>query len=123
MTTSLRRASHVAISAFVCAMLGLGVQTILPAHVIADGRGVIGLVIGVVALLLALVLGLLIWTSYGVFANQQAELQTLSITTLQLDYLLEQYGPEVGAGTDGYSRGGASFPRPLLQRPLRLIRN
>jgi len=101
MTTSFRRASHVAVSAFVCALVGLGVQTLLPAHVIADGRGVIGMVIGVVALLLALVLGLLIWTSYGVFANQQAESQTLSITTLQLDYLLEQYGPESGPGRMG----------------------
>jgi hypothetical protein len=101
MTTSLRRASHVAISAFVCAMVGPGVQTLLPAQVIADGRGVIGMVIGVVALLLALVLGLLIWTSYGVFANQQTESQTLSITTLQLDYLLEQYGAEAAPGRMG----------------------
>ena len=58
-------------------------------------------VIGVLALLLALVLGLLIWTSYGVFASQQTEAQTLSVTTLQLDYLLEQYGPESAPGRMG----------------------
>ena len=54
-------------------MAGLLLQLAIPAHVVADGRGAVGSVIGVVALLIALVLGLLIWTSYGVFAVQQAQ--------------------------------------------------
>jgi hypothetical protein len=95
---SLRRAVSVASSTFACAMVGLAVQDIVPAHAVADGRGAVGSVIGVVALLLALVLGLLIGTSYGVYANQQAQAQTLSLNTLQLDYLLEQYGPEAIEG-------------------------
>jgi hypothetical protein len=98
---SVRRASFVAATAFLCALIGLALQAIIPAHMITDGRGAVGSVIGVVALLLALVLGLLIWTSYGVFANQQTESQTLSVTTLQLDYLLEQYGPEATPGRLG----------------------
>ena len=36
-----------------------------------------GSIIGLVTLLLALVLGLLVWTSYGVYTNQNAELQSL----------------------------------------------
>jgi hypothetical protein len=82
-------------------MVGLILQGFLPAHVVADGRGAVGSVIGVLATLLALVLGLLIWTSYGVFANQQTEAQTLGVTTLQLDYLLEQYGAEATQGRLG----------------------
>jgi hypothetical protein len=99
--SSVARAAFVAISAFACAMAGLLLQLAIPAHVVADGRGAVGSVIGVVALLIALVLGLLIWTSYGVFAAQQAESQTLGVTTLQLDYLLEQYGPEATPGRLG----------------------
>ena len=99
--SSLQRASFVAVSVFACAMLGLLLQLALPAHVVVDGRGAVGSVIGVVALLIALVLGLLIWTSYGVFAVQQTEAQVLGVTTLQLDYLLEQYGPEATPGRLG----------------------
>ena len=98
---ALRRAVYVAASTFGCAMVGLALQAIVPGHVVADGRGAVGSVIGVVAVLLALVLGLLIWTSYGVFANQQSEAQSLSLTTLQLDYLLEQYGVDATPGRLG----------------------
>jgi hypothetical protein len=98
---ALRRALFVAATAFACAMVGLALQLVIPAHFVTDGRGAVGSVIGVIALLLALVLGLLIWTSYGVFATQQAESQSLSLTTLQLDYLLEQYGPEATPGRLG----------------------
>ena len=44
---------------------------------IADAKGAITTVQGVVSLLLALVLGFLIWTSYGVYSLQQSEAQTL----------------------------------------------
>lgn len=98
---ALWRAVYFAISCFVCAMAGLALQHFVPTQVVADGRGAVGSVIGVLATLLALVLGLLIWTSYGVFATQQTEAQTLSVTTLQLDYLLEEYGPEATPGRLG----------------------
>lgn len=98
---SLRRAIFFGVSVFACAMAGLLLQVIVPAHVVAEGRGAVGSVIGVLATLLALVLGLLIWTSYGVFANQQTEALTLNVTTLQLDYLLEEYGAEASPGRLG----------------------
>jgi hypothetical protein len=49
-------------------------------------------------LLLALVLGLLIWTAYGVFSTQKTSVQTLAITDLKLDVALQDYGPEAAEG-------------------------
>ena len=54
----------------------------------------IGAVVGLLTLLSALVLGLLIWTAYGVFAGQNVALQTLAAKVLQLDLALTDYGPE-----------------------------
>jgi hypothetical protein len=44
-----------------------------------------GAVVGLMTLLVALVLGLLIWRAYGVFSTQKASVQTLAITDLKLD--------------------------------------
>ena len=54
----------------------------------------IGGVVGLLTLLLALVLGLLIWTAYGVFSTQQTELQTIAARALEFDLEMRQYGPE-----------------------------
>ena len=64
----------------------------------ADAKGTIGSIIGLVTLLLALVLGLLVWTSYGVYTNQNAESQSLGPLILKLDFALQQYGPEARRG-------------------------
>ena len=66
----------------------------MPAHDLADAKGVITTVQGVVSALLAIVLGLLIWTSYGVFTQQQSEAATLGSQLLQFDVLLDRLGPE-----------------------------
>jgi hypothetical protein len=74
---------------------GLFLQSRLPEHHTADrSRDMIGGVVGLVGLLLALVLGLLIWTAYGVFTTQQTELQTLSAKALEFDLEMRQYGSE-----------------------------
>lgn len=83
---------------FLAGMAGLLVQWLLPVHVMTDLRGAIASVVGLVTLLLALVLGLLIWSSYGVFATQTSEAQSLAPSVLQLDFALERYGPEAVAG-------------------------
>jgi hypothetical protein len=49
-------------------------------------------------LLLALVLGLLIWTAYGVYSIQKAAVQTLAISVLKFDEALQNYGPETAEG-------------------------
>ena len=58
------------------------------------GKDMLGAVVGMVTLLSALVLGLLIWTAYGVYAGQNTAIQTLAAKALQLDLALSDYGPE-----------------------------
>ena len=79
-------------------MAGFLVQWLVPVHEMTDAKGAIGSVVGLVTLLLALVLGLVIWTSFGVFTTQQSEAHTLGSNILQLDLLLERYGPEARVG-------------------------
>ena len=57
-----------------------------------------GAVVGLMTLLVALVLGLLIWTAYGVYSTQRASVQTLAITDLKLDEAFQDYGPEAAEG-------------------------
>jgi hypothetical protein len=92
---SIAIAVGVAVLMFLSGMLGLFLQKRLAEHHTSDrSRDMIGGVVGLITLLLALVLGLLIWTAYGVFTNQQTELQLLSARALEFDLELTQYGPE-----------------------------
>ena len=95
---SVRRTAAIAALAFVSSLCGYLIQWLVPVEHMTDSKAAIGAVVGLVTLLLALVLGLLIWTSYGVFTTQQSEAQGLATTTLQLDLLLERYGPEARVG-------------------------
>jgi hypothetical protein len=96
----LARTVIVALLTFLSGLLGFFVQWLLPLQHVADARGVISSIIGLVTLLLALVLGLLVWTSYGVYTNQNSESQSLGPLILKLDLTLEQYGPEARRGRD-----------------------
>jgi hypothetical protein len=75
-------------------------------HTAERSRDMIGGVVGLLTLLLALVLGLLIWTAYGVYNTQQTELQTIAARALEFDLEMRQYGPE------------ADDARELLRRDL-----
>ncbi|MBV8661895.1 MAG: DUF4239 domain-containing protein [Hyphomicrobiales bacterium] len=76
-------------------LLGLALQSVLPDSFTTGGpRDMIGAVAGMLVLLSALVMGLLIWTAYGVYAGQNAAVQTLAAKVLQLDLSLADYGPE-----------------------------
>jgi hypothetical protein len=78
-----------------CGLAGLAGQRLLPGHHTAErSRDMIGGVVGLLTLLLALVLGLLIWTAYGVFSTQQTELQTIAARALEFDLHMRQYGKE-----------------------------
>jgi hypothetical protein len=81
-------------------LLGFFFQRVLPVQEVIDARDMIGSIIGLVTLLLALVLGLLVWTSYGVYTNQNTESQSLGPLILKLDFTLEQYGVEADRGRD-----------------------
>jgi hypothetical protein len=95
-----RRAVVVACLIFAGAVVGNILQSLLPAHHLADAKGVVTTVQGVVTALLAIVLGLLIWTSYGVYSQQQSESTTLGNQLVQLDVLLDRLGPDGQRGRD-----------------------
>lgn len=84
---------------FVGGAIGLELQRRLPESYTTGGpKDMTGAVVGMMTLLLALVLGLLIWTSYGVYSTQKGSVQTLAITDLKLDEAFQDYGPEAAEG-------------------------
>ena len=98
---SIAIAVGIAVLMFACGGFGLFLQRTLAEHHTSDrSRDMIGGVVGLVTLLLALVLGLLIWTAYGVFNTQQTELQLLSARALEFDLELTQYGPDATHGRE-----------------------
>src|SRR6516164_10199086 len=85
----------VAVAVFAGGVIGLVLQRILPESSTTGGpRDMIGAVAGLLTLLSALTMGLLIWTAYGVYAGQNAAIQSLAARILQLDLALADYGPE-----------------------------
>ena len=90
-----RFAFLVGVAVFAGGAVGLVLQRVLPEKFTTGGpRDMIGAVVGLLTLLSALVLGLLIWTAYGVYAGQNLAVQTLAAKVLQLDLALGDYGPE-----------------------------
>ncbi len=85
----------IAVVIFCGGSIGLILQRVLPEkHTTGPTRDMIGAVVGLLTLLSALVLGLLIWTGYGVYAGQNAAVQGLAAKVLQLDLALSDYGPD-----------------------------
>jgi hypothetical protein len=88
-------AAAVAACVFGGGLIGLVLKHVLPEeHTTGPSRDMIGAVAGLLTLLCALVTGLLVWTAYGVYAGQNAAIQTLAAKVLQLDLALEDFGPE-----------------------------
>jgi hypothetical protein len=84
-----------ALLVFAAGCVGLELQRRLPeSYTTGSARDTIGAVSGLLGLFLALVLGLLIWTSYGVYSNQKLSLQTLAFNVFKFDRALKEYGPE-----------------------------
>ena len=98
---SLRRALACAALTFGASMLGMWLQKFLPAQTLTEAKGTVGAMVGLVTLLLALVLGLLIFTAFSVFATQQAEAQSLGPLVIEIDLALERYGPAAAPGRAG----------------------
>ena len=94
----LYRAAVVALAAFAAALAGFGVQHMLPPDYVAASKSMITSVMGLDASLLAIVLGLLIWTAHGQFTGQLEKLQTLARAIILLDLAFVAYGPEAAAG-------------------------
>jgi hypothetical protein len=98
---SLSRSIAVGLTTFGASLVGMALQWILPTQVLTDSKGTVGAMVGLVTLLLALVLGLLVFTAFSVYTTQQAEAQSLGPIIIELDVLLEQYGPEAIRGRVG----------------------
>ena len=73
-------------------------RLVVPAQVLNNSKATVGGMAGLVTLLLALVLGLLVYTAFTVYSTQQSEAQGLGPIVIELDDLLEQYGPEALRG-------------------------
>ena len=85
----------IAVGFVACGAIGLVLQWMLPEkHTTGPSRDMVGAIVGLLTLLSALTLGLLIWTAYGVYAGQNAAIQTLAAKVLQLDLALADYGPD-----------------------------
>jgi hypothetical protein len=81
--------------AFGAALLGIFLrQKLPPEHLEEDSKDVVKLVMGLVATMAALVLGLLISTANTSFNQQESEIQQLGVRLSQLDRILVQFGPE-----------------------------
>src|SRR5271166_3634051 len=97
----LYRSIAVALITFGASVVGMAVQWVAPAQVLTASKGTLGAIVGLITLLLALVLGLLVFTAFSVYTTQQAEAQSLGPVIIELDVMLEQYGPEVVRGRVG----------------------
>ncbi len=92
-------ACAVALAVFAGGAVGLILERLLPDELTTGPpRDMVGAVVGLLTLLSALVLGLLIWTAFGVYSGQNLAVQTLAAKFLQLDLALADYGPEATAG-------------------------
>jgi hypothetical protein len=80
---------------FFGAMAGLFLHARLPQHHLGtDSKDVIKLVMGLIATMAALVLGLLISSAHRSYDAQEAEVQQIGVHLFQLDRALERFGPE-----------------------------
>ena len=93
-----RFAFLVAVGIFAAGLIGLALQRLLPEHHTTGGsRDMVGAIVGLLTLLCALVTGLLVWTAYGVYSGQNAQIQSMASKVMELDLALSDYGPEANA--------------------------
>jgi hypothetical protein len=98
---SLTRAIAVALTTFGASVVGMLLQWVVPAELLTASKGSVGAMVGLVTLLLALVLGLLVFTAFSVFTTQRDEAYSLAPLVAEVDLALELYGPEAAGGRAG----------------------
>jgi hypothetical protein len=129
---SLYRAIFVATITFGASVVGMLLQWVVPADVLTASKGSVGAMVGLVTLLLALVLGLLVFTAFSVFTTQRDEAYSLGPMVAEVDLALELYGPEAAGGRAGLrsalQRSRARFfgdsqrgPQPFTFEEMRAI--
>src|SRR5271154_6518251 len=126
------RAGAVAAITFGASLVGMALQWVVSADVLTASKGSVGAMVGLVTLLLALVLGLLVFTAFSVFTTQRDEAYSLGPIVAEIDLALEQYGPEAAGGRAGMQaalqRSRVRFfgdakhgPRPFTFEEMRAI--
>ena len=129
---SFNRAIFVALITFGASLVGMALQWIVPADVLTASKSSVGAMTGLVTLLLALVLGLLVFTAFSVFTTQRDEAFSLGPMVAEVDLALELYGPEAAPGRAGLlaalQRSRARFfgnsklgPQPFTFEEMRAI--
>ncbi|MBV8522139.1 MAG: DUF4239 domain-containing protein [Acetobacteraceae bacterium] len=103
-------------------LIGMALHARLPDHHFdQDSKDVVQLVMGLIATMSALVLGLLVASAKSSYDTQSSALQQISTNLVQLDRILEHFGPETKEARDllyqsvsaGYER---IWPREAGQR-------
>ena len=80
---------------FGAALVAFFVRSRLPAqHLEGDSKDLVKLVLGLVATITALVLGLLISSAHSAYDAQESELQQLGVHLYQIDRILAHFGPD-----------------------------
>ncbi|MGO9420337.1 bestrophin-like domain [Roseiarcus sp.] len=97
----LARSITVALITFGASLLGMLIQLGVSLEVLTASKGAVGGMVGLVSLLLALVLGLLVFTAFSIFTTQQSEAYSLGPVVADIDLALDQYGPEGASGRAG----------------------
>ena len=91
----------VLVMVFGSAILGMLIRRKLPkSHLSDETRSVVTLSMGVVGTLTALVLSLLIATASSTFNTRNQEITVLAAKVIQLEHLLQRYGPEADGERD-----------------------
>jgi hypothetical protein len=94
----LYRAATVAVLCFLSTILGFGTRTLASASYLEQAEGMIRSIVALEASLLALVLGLLVWTCHGLFTTQLNQWQALGRAALIFDLALSEYGLDAENG-------------------------
>ena len=80
------------------ALLGMRLRSVLPdSHLSAEARDTVNLGIGLIAMMTALVLGLVTASAKDAFDTLDKEIKHTAAELLSLDRVLARYGPETGA--------------------------
>lgn len=112
-------ALDVVVVVFAGGVVGVSLQHALPEKYTTGGtRDLIERVVGLLTVLTTLVLGLMIWTAYGVYSSQNAAVQSFAQRVVQEDMALADYGPDAAAARKD-PRGSEAQPRPDVGRPQR----
>jgi hypothetical protein len=92
-----KRTATVGVGTLIGALFGLLAASVLPDQMLNGAKPIITSVISLIAGLLALVLGLLVWTAHSVYTNQQSEVYALGNAINRLVFLLRRLGPQGSA--------------------------